>query len=78
MRHSTLLALTWGTVAAAVGSALWLAASEPSWSEGRKLKPGAPPSLRLQPTANTATGTSRSGTEASPGESQRMGEPLSR
>jgi hypothetical protein len=35
MRHSTLQALTWGTVTAAVGSALWLASLESSserWS----------------------------------------------
>lgn len=37
MRRITLQALTWGTVAAAVSSALWLAASEPRWAEDRKV-----------------------------------------
>jgi hypothetical protein len=69
MRHITLQALTWGTITAAVSSALWLAASEPSWPDARKLKAAAP-SLRL-PSEPRATGTSRSGTEASPGEPQR-------
>jgi len=36
MRHITLQTLTWGTVAAAVSSALWLAASEPGWPDARK------------------------------------------
>lgn len=36
MRRITLQALTWGTVAAAVSSALWLAASESNWPEARK------------------------------------------
>jgi hypothetical protein len=36
MRHITLQTLTWGTVAAAVSSALWLAASEPGGAEARK------------------------------------------
>jgi hypothetical protein len=39
MRQITLQTLTWGTVTAAVLSALCLAASEPSWPELRK--PGA-------------------------------------
>jgi hypothetical protein len=35
MRSLTLQALTWGTVTAAVGSALWLAAGESSGGDGR-------------------------------------------
>lgn len=41
MRHITLQTLTWGTVAAAVSSALWLAASEPGGTDARKYpRPG--------------------------------------
>jgi hypothetical protein len=35
MRHFALQTLTWGTVAAAVVSALWLAAVDLGWSELR-------------------------------------------
>jgi hypothetical protein len=53
MRHITLQALTWGTVAAAVSSALWLAASEPGWPEARKYPSPRLPGLRAisQPSA---------------------------
>ncbi len=37
MRHITLQALAWGTVTAAVGSALWLAATEPGAQAPRRL-----------------------------------------
>jgi len=46
MRHFALQTLTWGTVTAAVTSALWLAASEPGWPESRKSSDG-DSSLRL-------------------------------
>jgi len=37
MRHITLQALAWGTVTAAVSSALWLAATEPGAEAPRRL-----------------------------------------
>jgi hypothetical protein len=40
MRHFALQTLTWGTVTAAVTSALWLAASDPGWPESRKSSAG--------------------------------------
>lgn len=55
MRHITLQTLTWGTVAAAVSSALWLAASEPGGGpEARRLAKSNGPSLRLVPESTGA------------------------
>ncbi len=53
MRHFALQTLTWGTVTAAVTSALWLAASDPGWPESRKSNAGRS-SLQLPKEATSA------------------------
>jgi hypothetical protein len=55
MRHITLQALTWGTVAAAITSALWLASAEPGWPDSRKATDPAGSVLRI-PADPTAAG----------------------
>lgn len=76
MRHTTLRTLTWGTVAAAVSSALWLAASEPDWPDSRKIVKAAGPAMRALSEPAAAV-TSRSGTEQSTGTAQPA-DPMSR
>jgi hypothetical protein len=55
MRLITLQALTWGTITAAVSSALWLAASEPGWPDARSRPPhnAATPRAPVEPKAAT-------------------------
>lgn len=57
MRHIALQTLTWGTVAAAVVSALWLAAVDLGWSEWRSPFNGEPV-FSLPDKSNTGHGRS--------------------
>lgn len=70
MRQLTLRILTWGTVTAAISSALWLASGDPGWPEMLKGDPPGP-MVRLPSDASRAD-------DAAAGSGSRHGTPPQR